>query len=170
MRCRAGNRMTTPLVIALTVGSLMAADGDIRLTGCLVRAEHGDGYLVTNLPGEAAWQRAADATAVPGPVGTSGTVASILYWLENRDGIDDHVGQYVEIDGMLQGDLKDGQITVTPKEDWTEVGIVSGGRAMKVRMPRSVLITAEEGGRTLDILVRRVVPQRIRMLAAGCGR
>ena len=170
MRCRTGNWTAVLVVVVRTATGAAAADDDIRLTGCLVRGEDGDGYLVTNLPGEAAWQRSADATVVPGPVGTSGTVSSILYWLEKRDGIDDHVGHYIEIDGRLQGDLSEGQIKVTPKEQWTEIEIESGGTSMKAQVPRSVLFISGNDDRTLDVLVRRVVPQRIRRLGAVCGR
>ena len=170
MRCRTGNWIAVLLVVALTAASAAAANDDIRLTGCLVRGEDGDGYLVTNLPGEAAWQRTADATVVPGPVGTSGTVSSILYWLEKRDGVDDHVGHYIEIDGKLQGDLTEGRIKVKPREHGTEVEIESFGRSMKAQVSRSVLFIPGDGDRTLDVLVRKVVPQRIRMLAAACGR
>jgi hypothetical protein len=169
MRCRTGNWPAVLVVVVLTAANAAAADDDIRLTGCLVRGEDGDGYLVTNVPGEAAWQRTADATVVPGPVGTSGTISSILYWLVKRDGVDDHVGHYIEIDGKFQGDLTEGQIKVTPKEQWTEVEIESGGTSMKAQVPRSVLFIPGDGDRTLDVLVRRVVPQRIRMLATACG-
>lgn len=147
-----------------------AADDEIRLSGCLVRGQDGDGYLLTNVPGEAAWQRPGDAIVAPGPVGTSGTVASVLYWLEKKDGLDDHVGHYVEVEGILQGDLKDGQIKVKPKDQWTEVEIDADGKSMKAQVPRSVLIIPDRGDSKLDVLVRRVEPQRVRMLAAVCGR
>ena len=148
----------------------VAAADDIKLSGCLVRGQDGDGYLLTNVPGDAAWQRPGDAIVAPGPVGTSGTVASVLYWLEKKDGLDDHVGHYVEIEGKLQGDLKDGQIKVKPKEQWTEVEIEADGTSMKAQVPRSVLIIPDQGDSKLDVLVRRVEPQRVRMLAAVCGR
>ena len=35
------------------------ADKDIKLSGCLVRGEHGEGYLLTNAPGESVWDRGA---------------------------------------------------------------------------------------------------------------
>lgn len=157
------------LVTLFAVGGTAAAD-DIKLSGCLVRGQGGDGYLLTNVPGDAAWQRPSDAIIAPGPVGTSGTVTSVLYWLEKKDGLDDHVGHYVEIEGKLQGDLKDGQIKVTPKDQWTEVEIEADGKSMKAQVPRSLLIIPDKGDSKLDVLVRRVEPQRLRMLAAVCGR
>jgi hypothetical protein len=163
------------LTWAMALATFVAARGaaaadDIKLSGCLVRGQDGDGYLLTNVPGEAAWQRPGDAIVTPGPVGTSGTVASVLYWLEKKDGLNDHVGHYVEIEGKLQGDLKDGQIKVKPKDQWTEVEIESDGKSMKAQVPRSVLIIPDKGDSKLDVLVRRIEPQRIRMLAAVCGR
>jgi hypothetical protein len=163
--------MTCAMALATLVAvSGSAAADDIRLSGCLVRAQDGQGYLMTNVPGDAAWQRPSDAIVAPGPVGTSGTVSSILYWLEKKDGLDDHVGHYVEIEGKLQGDLQDGHIKVTPKDQWTEVEVEADGKSLKAQVPRSVLIIPDKGDRKLDVLVRRVEPQRVRMLAAVCGR
>jgi hypothetical protein len=156
--------------VLLTAGGATAADDDIRLSGCLIRAHDGDGYLITNVPGEVAWQRTGDAIVVPGPVGTSGTVSSILYWLEKSDRLNDHVGHHVEIEGKLQGDLEDGQIKVMPKARWTEVEIEADGRSMKAQVPPSVLMIPEKDDQKLDVLVRRVEPQRLRMIAAVCGR
>jgi hypothetical protein len=150
--------------------SAAADDNDIRLSGCLVRGERGDGYLLTNVPGEAAWQRSGDATVVPGPVGTSGAVASIFYWLDQRDGLDEHVGHHIEIEGKLRGDLKDGEIKIDPKENWTEVEIEADGRSLKAQVPRSILLIPQGNDRKLHVLVRRVEAQRVRMLAAVCGR
>jgi hypothetical protein len=171
MRCRpAAISVSALLVILFAAAGAAAADDDIRLAGCLVRGQDGKGYLLTNLPGEVAWQRPGGATVVPGPVGTSGTVASVLYWLEKHDGLEDHVGHYVEIEGKSQGDLKDGQLKVTPKGDWTEVEVEADGRSLKARVPGSVLIVPDNDDRKLDVLVRRVEAQRVRMLAAVCGR
>ena len=157
------------LAMFLTARGAAAAD-EIRLSGCLVRGQDGDGYLITNVPGEAAWQRPGDAIVAPGPVGTSGTVASVLYWLEKKDGLEDHVGHYVEIEGKLQGDLQDGHIKVTPKDRWTEVEVEAGGKSLKAQVPRSMLIIPDKGDSKLDVLVRRVEPQHVRMLAAACRR
>jgi hypothetical protein len=159
-----------PVILGFLIGTAAADDNDIRLTGCLVRGQNGEGYLVTNVPGEAAWQRPGAATVVPGPVGTSGTVSSILYWLEKRDGLDDHVGHYVEIEGKLRGDLKDGEIKVDAKNEWTEIEVEADGKSLKAQVPRSVLIIPEGKDRRLDVLVRKVEAERVRMLAAVCGR
>lgn len=147
-----------------------AADSDIRLSGCLVRGEDGSGYLLTNVPGEAAWQRSADPAVVPGPVGTAGVVASIFYWLDEHEGLDDHVGHQVEIEGRPKGDLKDGEITFDRKGDWTDIEVKSDGRSMKAKVPRSVLVIPATDASRLDVLVRTVEPRRVRMLAAVCGR
>jgi len=175
MRCVA---LRWSLAVAIfAAANSAAADDDIRMSGCLVRGQDGKGYLMTNVPGEAAWQRPGDAIVIPGPVGTSGTVTSILYWLEKKEGLDDHVGHFIEIEGKLQGDLQDGEIKVTPKGEWTEIEVEAGGKSLKAQVPRSVLVIPDkgerkpdQGDRKLDVLVRRVEPQRVRMLAAVCGR
>jgi len=163
-------KITWGIALAIFVAARGAAADEIRLSGCLVRGQDGDGYLMTNVPGEAAWQRPGDAIVAPGPVGTSGTVASILYWLEKKDGLEEHVGHYVEIEGKLQGNLQDGHIKVTPKEQWTDVEVEAGGKSLKAQVPRSVLIIPDKGDSKFDVLVRRVEAQRVRMLAAACGR
>jgi hypothetical protein len=150
--------------------SAAADDKDIRLSGCLVRGQNGEGYLMTNVPGEAAWQRPADATVVPGPVGTSGTVSTIFYWLDKRDGLDEHVGHEIEIEGKLRGDLKDGRIRVEPQGEWTDVAIEADGQTLKAKVPRSLLVVPPGSDRRVDVLVRKVEPQKVRMLAAVCGR
>src|SRR5688500_5127459 len=75
-----------------------AAD-EIKLSGCVVRGEDGDGYLLTNVPGDASWLRSGDGAVSPGPVGTSGSVATIFYWLDDDDELEDHIGHRVEIEG-----------------------------------------------------------------------
>lgn len=147
-----------------------AADDDIRLSGCLVRGQNGEGYLLTNVPGEAAWQRAADPTVVPGPVGTAGAVSSIFYWLDEHEGLDDHVGHQIEIEGRLKGDLKDGEITIDRKDEWTDIEVKSDGRSFKAKVPRSVLVIPETDAARIDVLVRTIKPRRVKMLAAVCGR
>ena len=168
MRCPTSHWASTLLLVALTALPMAAADDDIRLTGCLVRGEDGGGYMVTNALGEAAWQRAADATVVPGPVGTSGTVSSIFYWLEERNGLDLYSGRLIELDGTFQDNLTEGRIEITPNEQWADIKIESYGKSMNAQVPKSALVGTID--RTIDVLVRRVVPQRIRILAPACRR
>jgi hypothetical protein len=147
-------------------------DKDVRLAGCLVRAEGGQGFLMTNLPGEAVWQQSADARVMPGPVGTSGTVSTIFYWLDERDGLDDHVGHVIEIEGRLDDELRDGELRLERKDGWTEIEVRSADGTLKAQVPRSLLVLPAEGDREtrIDVLVRRVDPRRVRMLAPVCGR
>ena len=160
--------------VAIGMGSIAipaaADDKEIRLSGCLVRGQDGEGYLITNVPGEAAWQRPGDATVVPGPVGTSGTVSTIFYWLDKRAGLDDHVGHEIEIEGKLRGDLKDGRIRIEPQGEWSDVAIEADGQTLKAKVPRSLLVVPSGSDRRVDVLVRRVEPQKVRMLSAVCGR
>ena len=144
MRCRTGN-WPAVLVVVLTATNAAAADDDIRLSGCLVRGADGDGYLVTNVPGEAAWQRTADATVVPGPVGTSGTISSILYWLVKSDGLDDHVGHYIEIDGKAPGRPHGrAKSRSRRRSNGPKSRVESGGKSLKAQVPRSVHFIPEK--------------------------
>lgn len=169
-------RVLWAMAIAGVAAGMPAAglgqDKDVRLAGCLVRGEGGDGYLLTNVPGEAAWQQSADARVLPGPVGTSGTVSTIFYWLDARDGLEDHVGHVIEVEGRLGDELRDGEIRLERKDDWTEIEVRSAGSSLKAQVPRSLLVLPADGDTDarIDVLVRRVEPRRVRMLAPVCGR
>jgi hypothetical protein len=141
-----------------------ADENEIKLAGCLVRGEERKGYLVTNVAGEPAWQRSADATIVPGPVGTSGAVATIFYWLDDGVGLAEHVGHYIEVEGKLNGDLKNGEIKLDRQRGRTTLEVRSDGRSLTARVPQSLLV-APAG---TQILVRKVDPRRVRMIAASC--
>jgi hypothetical protein len=155
-------------VLTSTVPAVAAAE-DVKLSGCLVSGEDGDGYLLTNVPGEPAWQRSADATVAPGPVGTSGTHGTIFYWLDDDDGLKDHVGHVVEIEGELEGDLKKGEIEVDRKDAWTEVKVSSDGRSLKARVPHTLVVVPANRD-SVDVLVRKVDVESVRMRQASCPR
>jgi uncharacterized protein YdeI (BOF family) len=145
-------------------------DKDVQLTGCVVRDEGGDGFLLTNMPSGVAVARA-DATAVsPGPVGTSGTSATVFFWLDDDDELEEHVGHKVTVRGELEGDVKDGEIQIERKESWTEMTIDSNGRDLKVRVPQTLFIMPAAGTRDekLNVLVRKVDAKEVRMIAASC--
>jgi hypothetical protein len=172
--------MTAILVGTLGMSSLAAtttaartAAEDITLTGCLVRGEgDGAGYLLSNPPGEPAWQRAEDKRIEPNSVGTSGGFESIFYWLDGDDELRKHVGHAVQITGELEGDLDDGQIEIDRKKDWTEMTVKAGGRTMKAQVPHASASTApgRDGDDRMTVLVRRVDVERVEMLGATCAR
>src|SRR4030095_4127097 len=78
---------------ALSIAPLIATDiggENIRLSGCLVRGGTG-GYLLPNGSNQPSGQRA-DHSVTPGAVGTTGSVATIFYWLRDDDDLKPHVG------------------------------------------------------------------------------
>ncbi len=157
-------------------GAAAAAQGDkeIELTGCVVRDEGGDGFLLTNMPRTPTLRAGADPVA-PGPVGTSGSAATIFYWLDDDDELEEHVGHQVQVRGELEGDVEEGEITLARKDDWTEITIESDGRDLKVRVPQSLFVVRPAGAaRTsdadVDVLVRKVDAKDVKMLAASCDR
>jgi len=143
-------------------------DKNIKLSGCLVRGEEG-GYLLTNSPGEPAWQRTADATVVPSTVGTTGNVATIFYWLKDHNDLKEHVGHLVEVEGDLDGDIEDGAIKIDRKERWTEIRVKSEGRDLQARVPHSSIVSwSSRDKQEAKVLVRKVDVDHVRMLAANC--
>ena len=149
-----------------------AAD-DITLTGCLVRGEgDGAGYLLSNAPGEPAWQRSADRRIEPSSVGTSGGFESVFYWLDGDDDLRKHIGHTVEITGELDSDLHEGEIEVDRKKDWTELTVKADGRTMKAHVPHASASAApgRDGNEKMTVLVRRVDVEQVEMLGATCTR
>jgi hypothetical protein len=143
---------------------------EVRLTGCVVRGEgDGAGYLLTNTPAEPAWQHS-DARVAPSAIGTTGGYATIFYWLDDDDDLDQHVGHRVEVEGELKGDLKEGEIVLDRKDDWTEMTVKSDGRTMKARVPHTSIVGRDRNGQPQrsHVLVRKVDVEKVTMLAAAC--
>lgn len=145
-------------------------DAGVTLTGCLMTGEGDDGYVLTNMAGDTQ-PRASSAVVTPGPVGTAGTAAMTLYWLEDDDDLEPHVGHRVEVTGELTGDVEAGEIEIEREDSWTELRIQSDGRDLTVRIPQSVVVMSSrsDDDQKLDVLVRKVDVDRVRMLAASCN-
>jgi hypothetical protein len=153
----------------------VAAQGDkeIELTGCVVRDEGGDGFLLTNVPRTPTFQAAGADPVAPGPVGTSGAAATIFYWFDDDDELEEHVGHQVQVRGELEGDVKEGAIKLERKDNWTEITIESDGRDLKARVPQSLFVVRPAGATRssdadVDVLVRKVDAKDVKMLAASC--
>ena len=155
--------------LARVTAAATLANDDIKLSGCLVKGDSDGDYLLTNAPAEPAWQQSASANVTPGAVGTTGTYATIFYWLGGDGDLKDHVGHRVEIEGELKGDLKDGEIKVDRKDKWTEMTVKSDGHTMKANVPHSSVVAANGGkDQKANILVRKVDVSKVRMLGATC--
>lgn len=150
--------------VSLAAGT--AAAEDIKLTGCLVRGENG-GYLLTNGSNQPAWQRA-DQSVAPGAVGTTGSVATVFYWLRDDDDLKPHVGHRVEISGELKGESADGDIKIDRKDDWTEVEIKADGDTLKARLPHMSVVPVGDGDRKVPVVVRKVDVDKVKMVGADC--
>ena len=141
----------------------------IKLNGCLVKAEGDHGYLITNLPSEPA-SSTADRTVTTTALGTAGAFSNVFYWLRNDDDLKEHVGHRVEIEGELKGDIKEGEIKIDRKDNWTELEVKSGGDQMKARVPNAYLFPnpASDGDRKISTLVRKVDVDHVKMVSANC--
>lgn len=152
---------------AMSSPSARTADS-VKLSGCLVQGHDDEGYLLINGPSEPAIGAAPATTASPGAVGTTGVVANIFYWLDKDGDLKPHIGHRVEIDGDLKGNLKDGEIKIDRKEQWTEIEVKSDGRKMKARVPNTSIVEGPDSDRKVNVLVRRVDVSKVRMLDATC--
>jgi hypothetical protein len=165
-------RMAAALsVAAMTCGGAQighAAADPVTLTGCLVRAEGGDGYLLINTPREPAAASVEPRATAPTTVGTAGVFTNIFYWLNKDDDLLPHVGHQVEVLGDLKGELRDGQIKIDRKDLWTEIEVESDGRDMKARVPNASIVAAPDADRKMAVMVRRVDVNKVRMVDAAC--
>jgi hypothetical protein len=152
-----------------TVQARAARGDDIKLSGCLIRGEEGAGYLLTNAPGEPSLFKADDHKVAPSAVGTASGFATLFYWLYGSSDLDEHVGQRVEVEGDLQGEVRDGEIKTNRKDRWTEVEVKSDGRTMKARVPNaSFTLAADRDKQKGGILVRRVNVDKVKRISAAC--
>ena len=157
--------------VAGTDTSVQALGGEekIKLNGCLVKADGDEGYLITNLPSEPG-SSTADRNVATSAIGTSGTFSTVFYWLRDDDDLKDHVGHRVEIEGELKGDVKEGEITIDRKDNWTELEVKSGGDEMKAKVPNAYVFpdATRDKDRKLSALVRKVDVDHVKMLSANC--
>ena len=146
-------------------------DKDVTLKGCLMKGEgDGAGYLLTNAPAEPDWQRSGDSKIQPSTVGTSGGFESVFYWLDGDNDLKKNIGHQVEIKGELKGDLKDGEIKLDRKDNWTEMTVKSDGRTMKANVPTVSIFPApaNDKDQKAHVLVRKVDVEHVTMLGASC--
>lgn len=154
------------LIAGAQPSTALAAE-DIKLTGCLVKAEGNDGYLVTNTPTEPAMVGTSGRAASPDAFGGVANFNAVIYWLDNDHDLAPHVGHRVEVEGDLKGDIKDGEIKLDRKDNWTELQIKADGREMKANVPNTSVVPGKDG--KSHVLVRRVDVGKVKMLDAACN-
>jgi hypothetical protein len=151
--------------------SVQAVGGDekVKLNGCLVKAEGDDDYLITNLPSEPG-AATADRNPTTSAIGTAGAYSTVFYWLRNDDDLKKHVGHRVEIEGDLKGDIKEGEIKLDRKDNWTELEVKSDGDSMKAKVPNAYIFPdpTRDKDRKISTMVRKVDVEHVKMLAASC--
>ena len=153
--------------LALAATPAMADDHDITLSGCLVQANDGDGYLVTNAPAEPAMVGTSGRDVAPNAFGSDGRFASVLYWLDDDNDLKPHVGHRVEVQGELKGDVKEGELKVDHKDKWTELEIKADGKTLHANVPHTSVVTSKDA--KAPIMVRRVDVEKVKMLGATCN-
>jgi hypothetical protein len=162
---------STVSAVAVMNTSVQAADGDqkIKLNGCLVKAEGDDGYLITNLPSEPG-STTADRNPITTAIGTSGAYATVFYWLKNDGDLEKNIGHRVEIEGELKGDIKEGEIKLDRKDNWTELEVKSDGDTMKAKVPNAYIFPdpTRDKDKKISTLVRKVDVDHVKMLSASC--
>jgi hypothetical protein len=152
----------------LAITTLNASADSVKLSGCLIKGEGDDGYLLINTPMEPGATPAEGRSVTPGTLGTTPVFANVFYWLDKDDDLRAHIGHRVEVEGELKGDLKSGEIEIDRKDQWTELEVKSNGREMKARVPNASVVAAPNADRKISVLVRRLDVDKVRMLDAVC--
>jgi hypothetical protein len=152
--------------------SVRASGGDekIKLSGCLIKADGDNDYLISNLPSEPSASPAPDRNVTTTAIGTAGNFTNVFYWLGGDDDLKTNVGHRVEIEGELKGDIKEGEIKLDRKDNWTELEVKSDGHEMKAKVPNAYIFPGPSGDkdRKISALVRKVDVDKVRMLSASC--
>jgi hypothetical protein len=80
------------------------------------------------------------------------------------------VGHRVEIEGELKGDIKEGEIKLDRKDNWTEIEVKSDGDDMKAKVPNAYIFPdpTTDKDRKISTLVRKVDVEHVKMLSASC--
>jgi hypothetical protein len=159
----------TVTVAGLNTSVQAAGDEKVKLNGCLVKAEGDDDYLITNLPSEPS-ASTPDRNPTTGAIGTAGAYSTVFYWLRNDDDLKKHVGHRVEIEGDVKGDIKEGEIKLDRKDNWTEIEVKSDGDDMKAKVPNAYIFPdpSRDKDRKISTLVRKVDVDHVKMLSASC--
>jgi hypothetical protein len=166
--------LTLTAVLALTIAAVAPSGSPLRnksitLSGCLIRGEgDGAGYLLISHAFDPATATTGGAPVTPGTIGTTGDFATLFYWLDGSGDLRKHIGHRVEIEGDAKGDVKDGEMKVNRKDSWTELTVKSDGRTMTARVPQASIVAGPDPLRKLDVLVRKIDVEHVRMLAADC--
>ena len=171
--------MIIGLFAAATVGvvgvantSVRATGGDekIKLSGCLIKADGDNDYLISNLPSEPGASTSADRSVTTTAIGTAGNFTNIFYWLGGDDDLKKNIGHRVEIEGELKGDIKEGEIKLERKDNWTELEVKSDGHEMKAKVPNAYIFPdpARDKDKKMSALVRKVDVDHVKMLSASC--
>ena len=162
---------TVTLVAGMNT-SVRASGGDekIKLSGCLIKADGDNDYLISNLPSEPSSSTAADRSVTTTAIGTAGNFTNVFYWLGGDDDLKNNIGHRVEIEGELKGDIKEGEIKLDRKDNWTELEVKSDGHEMKAKVPNAYIFPdpTRDKDKKISALVRKVDVDHVKMLSASC--
>ena len=161
-------------VAAASTAVSAAADEDITLVGCVVKADNG--YVLTNVVATPHVIGTAVATAAPAQP-TSAAPIRTFYWLEEDDDLEGHAGHRVEVVGELE-DIERGQISVEREEDMIELEFkVDGDKKVTVKVPDTPAAAAAVVGTTgtvtdrerdIAVKVKKVDVKSAKVLAQSC--
>jgi hypothetical protein len=153
--------------LLIVTGARVSAES-VKLTGCLVKGEGSSGFLLVNAPIEPGSTSIDRRSVAPGAMGTAASFANVFYWLEKDNDLTPHIGHRVEIEGDIKGDVKKGEMKIDRKDQWTEIKVKSNGHEMKALVPNASVIAGPDSDRKIDLLVRRLDPEKVRMIDAAC--
>lgn len=150
----------------------VAIDGDdITFRGCIRRVD----FQGTVPPSMLVWSQndimlaavTAMGAGVQNPIGTSGMLGRVFYWLDDHDDekLAGHIGQLVEVTGDLKH-FEEGEVEIDRDAGITEIEVKMDGHKEKARIPTSWLGLGAARDQEYDIVTRRVDVDKIFVLGA----
>jgi len=158
--------VATSGLLAINTAAISAES--VKLTGCLIKGEGNGGFLLINPPMEPGASSSSRGAVTPGSMGTTAMFANVFYWLEKDNDLTPHIGHRVEIEGDTKGDVKNGEMKIERKDQWTEIEVKSSGKELKARVPNTSVLPGRDDDKKIDVLVRRLDADKVRMLDAIC--
>jgi hypothetical protein len=137
---------------------VITVNGDnVEISGCLARVTASPSIAPTSI----VWSRgdlmlaSAAAAGANVPVGTSGVMDRVFYWLDEEDDLTKHIGKHVRIKGEVD-DFEKGEIEIERKGDHAEVTLEFDGKEEKIRMPLHWLGRGIKDDVEFDFVARKV--------------
>jgi hypothetical protein len=146
------------------------ADNKVTVVGCVIK---GDGGFVLSNPADP-WESTASGSAATTVASASNVAGRTFYWLDDDDGLDEHAGQKVQVEGKLEKDIDQGTIKVEREDGMVEIEFKADGeRKVTVKVPDASTAVGTSGAisdreKAYRVVIRKIDVNSVKVLASTC--